>query len=157
MAVLIFMEKRMKKLRVLSFVIGFVVLISGVSFAENKKDETKIADNKQNSMQEAKKDKENKIITRQIKRKNNYKKDSDDNLLLITINYNGDDYSQNTEYLAVVFIDNIAVEDFRNQKLPLTINRNYAGLSKGVHQLKIEIEDGHGKLLSSETMELETK
>ena len=73
------------------------------------------------------------------------------NIYNLTVNFADAQYANDNLYTIMYFIDNRPLEEFKGQRLPFYLKRNYKGLEDGSHQIKIDVEDGKGNVLASNT------
>ena len=73
------------------------------------------------------------------------------NIYNLTVNFADAKYSNDNVYTIMYFIDDRPLEEFKGQRLPFTLKRNYKGLAEGDHEIKIDVEDGKGNVLATKT------
>ena len=73
------------------------------------------------------------------------------NIYNLAVNFADAQYANDNLYTILYFIDNRPLEEFKGQRLPFSLKRNYKGLEDGSHQIKIDVEDGKGNVLASNT------
>ena len=73
------------------------------------------------------------------------------NIYNLTVNFADPIYANDNLYTIMYFVDDRPLEEFKGQRLPYSLKRNYKGLEDGDHQVKIDVEDGKGNVLATKT------
>lgn len=73
------------------------------------------------------------------------------NIYNLTVSFADPKYSSENLYTIMYFVDNLPLEEFKGQRLPFILKRNYKGLVEGNHQIKVDVEDGKGNVLATNT------
>ena len=71
------------------------------------------------------------------------------NIYNLTVNFADAQYANDNPYTIMYFVDDRPLEEFKGQRLPFVLKRNYKGLAEGDHQIKIDVEDGKGDVLAT--------
>ena len=63
----------------------------------------------------------------------------------------------NQQYIVIFYLDDVYLEGFRNQSLPMSFRQNFRGLTAGEHKIKADVEDNsnNGVVLASETITID--
>ena len=71
------------------------------------------------------------------------------NIYTFNVNFADAKYANNNIYTIMYFEDGRPLEEFKGQRLPFVLKRNYKGLEAGDHKIRIDIEDGKGNVLAT--------
>ncbi len=65
-----------------------------------------------------------------------------------------DENGNSQSYIVIFYLDDIFLEGFRDQTLPVSIKKNFQGLTTGQHRIRVDIEDNDnsGKVVATQTV-----
>ncbi len=80
-----------------------------------------------------------------------------ENTYIVSADFQSNQYRNKNAYTIMYILDSMPLAEFKNQTLPFSVTRNYTGLLDGVHQVRIDVEDGNGHVLATSTIPVTVK
>ena len=74
------------------------------------------------------------------------------NIYTFNVDFDGPKHASDMPFLILVHVDNVAVKEFKNQKLPLSFKWNLKGLTAGEHTVRFVLEDNKGNKFASQSV-----
>lgn len=80
-----------------------------------------------------------------------------ENIYTIKVDYQSDKFRNKNTYTIMSYLDSVPVDGFKSQNLPFEFTRNYKAHADGPHEIKINVEDGHGHVLATSSLTITVK
>lgn len=74
------------------------------------------------------------------------------NIYRFTVNLTEKTAADPTPYTIIYFLDDQPIEQWLNQTLPFSFERNFKGLNAGPHTIKIDIEDANNTVIATDSV-----